>query len=135
MNLRTTGPHDTHTHTHTHTLGRLEPRGEVTANVERSLNICEENPLRVVAMSAVGRSATLSLYRNLLRAARGFTNYNFREYALRRVREEVREARTLGGDDVLIAYQQGRQQLAMLRRQSTISGMFPQDRHAMEVPE
>ena len=81
----------------------------------------------------VSRSATIGLYRDLLRAARGFNNYNFREYALRRVREDVREGSTLSGDDALqLAYERGRQQLAMLRRQSAISAMFPQERHAME---
>jgi len=79
------------------------------------------------------RQGVLTLYRDLLRAARGFSNYNFREYAMQRVREDVREASTLSGvDAVELAYQQGRQQLAMLRRQASISGMFPQERHAME---
>ena len=79
------------------------------------------------------RTATIGLYRDLLRAARGFNNYNFREYALRRVREDVREGSTISGEDALqLAYERGRQQLAMLRRQSAISAMFPQERHAME---
>ena len=82
---------------------------------------------------SVSRGANLTLYRDLLRAARGFTNYNFRDYALRRVREEFREARAISTADAsLVAYQQGRQQLDMLRRQATISGLFPQEKHAME---
>ena len=35
----------------------------------------------------MSRQTTLGLYRSLLRAAGGFTNYNFREYAVRSVRD------------------------------------------------
>lgn len=78
-------------------------------------------------------AASLSLYRDLLRAAKGFSNYNFREYALRRVRESFREGAALSQSaDVSRAYAEGRVELDMLRRQSTISSLFPQGAHAME---
>lgn len=77
---------------------------------------------------------TRGLYRDLLRAARGFSNYNFREYALRLVREDFRAGSALTSPtEVTNAYQQGRVQLEALRRQSTISTMFPQDKHSMEI--
>ena len=79
------------------------------------------------------RTSVLTLYRQILRESKSVADYNFREYALRRVREEVREASTISGADAItLAYQQGRQQLLMVRRQASISSMFPQDKHAME---
>ena len=81
----------------------------------------------------VSREASLTLYRQLLRAANGFTNYNFRNYFVRVVREDFRRDSALqGSEEVDAAYRRGRAQLEMLRRQSAISGLFPQDKHAME---
>ena len=77
----------------------------------------------------------IGLYRQLQRAGRGFTNYNFREYALRRIREGFNENRSLSdAGAITAAYQQGRVELEMLKRQSSISQMFPQEKHAMESP-
>ena len=74
---------------------------------------------------------TLRLYREMLRCAKRFTNYNFREYAARRVREDFRIVRSNNTDSAK-AYESGLQQLSMLRRQSTISSLYPQGKHAME---
>jgi len=83
----------------------------------------------------VGRAPTLQLYREMLRASRGFTNYNFREYALRKVRSGFQEnAMLTDGDAVRQAYQEGRVQLQMLKRQSVITQLFPQEKHVMENP-
>jgi hypothetical protein len=78
--------------------------------------------------------ASLTLYRDMLRAASNFSNYNFREYALRHVRESFCERAMLSGDDAVQAYNAGRTQLEMLRRQATVSQLFPQGKHAMEYP-
>ena len=84
--------------------------------------------------AAPSSSAVLGLYRGLLRAARGFTNYNFREYSLRCVRDDYRAKCGLSDADAITrAYEDGRVQLAMLQRQSTISRLFPQGKHAMET--
>ena len=79
-------------------------------------------------------NASRALYRDMLRAASKFSNYNFREYAQRHVRESFRERAMLSGDAAAKAYNEGRTQLEMLRRQSTISQLFPQGKHAMEYP-
>lgn len=83
-------------------------------------------------MSAPAASASRSLYRGLLRAGKGFTNYNFRDYALRLVREDMRTGSQLSGAEAEAAYRRGRTQLDMLRRQSTVSQLFPQEKHSME---
>jgi len=79
------------------------------------------------------RALNVALYRQLLRAARGFTNYNFRDYALRHIRDDVRAASTLEGEKAQAAYRHGKTQLEMLKRQSAISAMFPTGKHSMEV--
>ena len=83
-------------------------------------------------VAALPRSQVLSLYRDLFRAAKGFSNYNFRDYAMRYVRDDFRAGAKLEGDAALQAFQQGRQQLVALRRQSAVSQLFPQSKHAME---
>ena len=83
-------------------------------------------------MSAPAASASRSLYRSLLRAGKGFTNYNFRDYAIRTVKDDFRIGAAHTGAEADAAYRQGRVQLDMLRRQSTISQLFPQEKHSME---
>ena len=83
-------------------------------------------------MGAPPRATVLALYREMMRASRTFSNYNFREYALRHVRDDFRANKPLTGDDALRAYQQGRHQLGVLHRTSAVSAMFPQEKHAME---
>ena len=79
------------------------------------------------------RASVLSLYRQTLRAAQQFSNYNFREYALRYAREDFRAAKPLSDADAIAqAYQRGKTQLQMLQRQSAVSAMYPQAKHAME---
>ena len=85
-------------------------------------------------MATVSRAHVVGLYRDMIRASKLFTNYNFREYALRSVRERFRDASAISGESaVLQAYQEGRVQLDMLRRQSAVSQLFPhREKHAME---
>ena len=58
----------------------------------------------------VGRSDWLRLYRELLRAAGGFQQYNFRETARRRVRDHFRRSYPADQDPVAL-YQKGKQEL------------------------
>ena len=81
---------------------------------------------------SVSTTAARGLYRDLIRASKGFSNYNFREYTLRRVRESFREGVTLADSSATTAYKEGRVQLDMMRRQATVSQLFPQSKHAME---
>lgn len=79
------------------------------------------------------RAANLSLYRQLMRTAKNFQNYNFRDYAVRYVRDDFRRDATLTDAQAIDeAYNRGLEQLAMLHRQTTISQLYPMEKHAME---
>ena len=56
-------------------------------------------------------TSSLSLCRQLLRTANGFTNYNFREYALRIIREDFKSKRALSGVEAVEARAEGFKQL------------------------
>ena len=91
------------------------------------------------AVSANGimssKATTLTLYRSLLRASGGFTNYNFRDYALRSVRERFRANVALSEPEaVSAAVHEARYQLDLVKRQTVVSQLFPQGKHAMEGP-
>ncbi|KAJ1636261.1 hypothetical protein T492DRAFT_587752 [Pavlovales sp. CCMP2436] len=79
------------------------------------------------------RTRTLGLFRQLMRASAGFSNYNFREYALRRVRLGFREHTTVGDSAAALKLvHEGERQLELLRRQATISQLYPQGSHVLE---
>ncbi|KAL7563755.1 hypothetical protein ACA910_020441 [Epithemia clementina (nom. ined.)] len=76
--------------------------------------------------------ASLHLYRALLRQAKGMKDYNFRMYALRRVKVGFQKNRSLQGEDAAAALANGMDQLEMLRRQATLSQLYPSARSVME---
>ncbi|KAG7907490.1 hypothetical protein KL905_003406 [Ogataea polymorpha] len=73
----------------------------------------------------------LSLYRQFLRYSRQFENYNFREYFLRRSREEFRKLKEFDGDTSAII-EKAKKELGVLRRQSKISQMYHFDKLVVE---
>ena len=87
-----------------------------------------------IATMAVSASANLSLYRQLLRAARSFTNYNFRDYATRYVRDDFRSgSRLTDPEEVAQAFKRGKLELRSLQRQATVSALYPdRQKHSME---
>lgn len=82
----------------------------------------------------MGRNAqSVELFKKLMRAGAGFTNYNFREYTLRRVRQGFRE--NIGVSDateITKLVHEGQMQLEVVRRQALISQLYPEARHVME---
>lgn len=79
------------------------------------------------------RTTALSLYRGLLRAGAGFSNYNFRDYALRSTRDRFRANVGLtDGQEITAAVYEARAQLELVKRQTMVSQLFPQGKHAME---
>ena len=48
--------------------------------------------------ASIPKSQVISLYRDLMRAAKEMNNYNFRNYAVRHVRDDFRAAVALEGD-------------------------------------
>eukprot|EP00531_Pseudo-nitzschia_arenysensis_P005700 CAMPEP_0116143522 /NCGR_PEP_ID=MMETSP0329-20121206/15498_1 /TAXON_ID=697910 /ORGANISM="Pseudo-nitzschia arenysensis, Strain B593" /LENGTH=85 /DNA_ID=CAMNT_0003638853 /DNA_START=65 /DNA_END=322 /DNA_ORIENTATION=+ len=77
---------------------------------------------------------TISLFRKMMREARHFNDYNFRAYAMRRVRGGFEKNRQLEGDAAQAAFVEGKEQLAVLTRQSTISRLYPSAQSVMESP-
>ncbi|CAM4720481.1 unnamed protein product [Leuciscus chuanchicus] len=80
-------------------------------------------------MAASGREHVLSLYRMLLKESKKFPSYNYRTYALRRVRDAFRENRTVG-DPKLVEelLNKARDSLAIIQRQelwTDLVSLFP----------
>lgn len=76
--------------------------------------------------------AVRSLYRSMLREARGFTNYNFRNYFIRRTRDSFRENANLKGEDAIKAINEAKNDLKILHRQNVISNMYDFDKLVIE---
>ncbi|MBN3318789.1 LYM4A protein, partial [Atractosteus spatula] len=73
-------------------------------------------------MAASSRSQVLTLYRLLMRESSKFPSYNYRTYALRRVRDAFKENKHLeDSKTVEMLLNKGRDNLAILQRQVRIS--------------
>jgi hypothetical protein len=73
-------------------------------------------------------------YRQLLRQGSNFGEYNFREYARRRTRDAFREHQNVEDPrEVQELLQKGLKELAMMKRQTTISQFFQMDRLVVEA--
>ncbi|XP_029979356.1 LYR motif-containing protein 4B [Sphaeramia orbicularis] len=84
-------------------------------------------------MAASSRAQVISLYRCLLRESSKFASYNYRTYALRRVRDAFRAHRT--EDDPRTVQQlmeEGRQALGLIQRQVAIGQMYAAQRTVVE---
>ncbi|XP_042608138.1 LYR motif-containing protein 4 isoform X2 [Cyprinus carpio] len=69
-------------------------------------------------MAASSREHVLSLYRLLLKESKKFPSYNYRTYALRRVRDAFRENRTVEDPKVVEELvKRARDGLALIQRQ------------------
>ena len=73
----------------------------------------------------------LPLFRTLSREARKMNDYNFRMYAIRRVREGFEMNRNLAGEDAAVALRSGEEQLAVLRRQVILGDLYPSAKSVM----
>lgn len=75
----------------------------------------------------------LGLYKQLLERAYKFDNYNFREFAKRKIVDSFKANKSLKDDEAIKSfYNEGINQLAMLQRQTTISQMFTFDKLVVE---
>ncbi|KAG7213786.1 hypothetical protein KM043_003006 [Ampulex compressa] len=74
---------------------------------------------------AVNREAILSLYRNLIRESKKWSSYNFRTYALRKIRHEFQENKQLWEEATIKEnYRKGQEALSMIKRQVTIGNLY-----------
>ncbi|XP_074478436.1 LYR motif-containing protein 4 isoform X1 [Sebastes fasciatus] len=84
-------------------------------------------------MMAAARAQVISLYKVMLTESRKFPSYNYRTYALRRVRDAFRANRTVEDPKAverLIV--EGRQTLALIQRQVSIGKMFETQKIVVE---
>lgn len=74
---------------------------------------------------SVAKSDVIKLYRALLRHGNKFSDYNFREYALRKTRLEFAKLKTEQDPEAIKqAYYNGLTNLGIVKRQASISQMF-----------
>ncbi|XP_005092109.1 LYR motif-containing protein 4 [Aplysia californica] len=84
-------------------------------------------------MAASTRTKVLSLYKELLKESKRVTDYNFRNYALRRTRDAFKENKAItdaGQIQALVVKAQ--ENLEMLRRQATVSQLFGSEKLIIE---
>jgi len=97
----------------------------------------------------MSRSEVLRLYRKMLKYSSMFSDYNFREYSLARVKESFRENRLVGlqkgicvltrnrfledKEAITKAIEKAQKNLEMLQRQAQISQMYKGERLVIEA--
>ncbi|XP_060535627.1 LYR motif-containing protein 4 [Cylas formicarius] len=75
----------------------------------------------------------LSLYKSLIRESQQFASYNFRSYAVRRVRDSFRENKFLMDVEVIrTKLIEGQNNLELIKRQALISQMYKTDKLVIE---
>ena len=74
--------------------------------------------------------------RSLHRQANKFSDYNFRDYAHRRIQSGFIESKNLSeAEKIAEQYSRGLGQLESLKRQTIVSSLYPEDMSVMESPE
>lgn len=74
---------------------------------------------------ATSRDAVLNLYRNLIRESKKWSSYNYRMYALRKIRHEFQENKGLKDEQkIKTCYLKGQDALQMIQRQVTIGNLY-----------
>ncbi|KAL6268629.1 hypothetical protein P5V15_001763 [Pogonomyrmex californicus] len=74
---------------------------------------------------ALSRDAILSLYRNLIRESKKWNSYNYRMYALRKIRYEFKENKTLQDKDkIKQCYEKGQETLKIIKKQVILGDLY-----------
>lgn len=90
---------------------------------------------RVVSstMAASTRSQAISLYKLLLRESSKFPSYNYRTYALRRVRDAFRDNRKVEDPETIDRLlQEGHRNLELIQRQVSVGRMYSAQKLVVE---
>ncbi|XP_041669720.1 LYR motif-containing protein 4 [Cheilinus undulatus] len=84
-------------------------------------------------MAASTRAQVISLYRMMLTESKKFPSYNYRTYALRRVRDAFRANRTIQDPETVQRLMlEGQQTLQLIQRQVAIGKMFETQKTVVE---
>ncbi|EFN65749.1 LYR motif-containing protein 4 [Camponotus floridanus] len=71
------------------------------------------------------RTAILHLYRDLIRESKKWSSYNYRMYALRKIRYEFKESKTLTDEEkIRQCYAKGQETLAMIKKQVILGSLY-----------
>ena len=82
----------------------------------------------IVNMSGIQKVEVISLLRKLLRVSMNMSNYNFRDYSKRRIMYEFKCNKDNNDYEKSVEkYKWGCQQYEVLRRQSIISQLYPEE--------
>ena len=74
---------------------------------------------------ASSRKVILNLYRNLIRESKKWNSYNYRLYALRKIRHEFKQNKTIQNkEEINECYNRGLESLQMIKRQVTIGNLY-----------
>ncbi|XP_030254096.1 LYR motif-containing protein 4 [Sparus aurata] len=84
-------------------------------------------------MAASTRAQVISLYKMMLAESKKFPSYNYRTYALRRVRDAFRANRTVDDPQTVARLMaEGQETLALIQRQVAIGKMFETQKTVVE---
>ncbi|XP_072459840.1 LYR motif-containing protein 4 isoform X5 [Notamacropus eugenii] len=84
-------------------------------------------------MAASSRAQVLDLYRVMLRESGKFTSYNYRTYAIRRIREAFRENKNVKDSaQIQMLVNKAKRNLEIIRRQTHLSEMYSADKLVIE---
>ncbi len=75
-----------------------------------------------------------SLYKSLLRQAQKYPQYNYREYALRKIKEDFSAAKSISDPQELTKFlEQERQNLEQLKRMTKVQELYCKDTEKLVV--
>ncbi|KAM9228053.1 LYR motif-containing protein 4 isoform 2-T2 [Leptosomus discolor] len=87
-------------------------------------------------MAASSRAQVLRLYRALLRESQCFSGYNYRTYAIRRIRDAFRENKNIkDSEKIEELVNKAKANLEVIHRQVTIGQLYSTQKLVIESPE
>ncbi|XP_059544507.1 LYR motif-containing protein 4 isoform X2 [Myotis daubentonii] len=87
-------------------------------------------------MAASSRARVLDLYRAMLRESKQFSAYNYRTYAIRKIRDAFRENKNMKDPvEIQALVNKAKRDLEMIRRQVHIGQLYSADKLIIENQE
>lgn len=87
-------------------------------------------------MAASSRAQVLDLYRAMLRESKRFSSYNYRTYAVRRIRDAFRENKNVKDPaEIQTLVNKARRDLGIICRQVHLSQLYSTDKLVIENQE
>nr|XP_033785564.1 LYR motif-containing protein 4 isoform X2 [Geotrypetes seraphini] len=87
-------------------------------------------------MASSSRAHVLSLYRTMLRESKKFSSYNYRTYAIRRIRDAFKENKNVCNfQDIQTLLNRAEENLEIIQRQVTIGHLYSTQKLVIEHQE